>query len=50
MAIVGYGEERGVKYWKLKNSWGSDMAEGGYIKIERGVNYCNVSDLAFELC
>lgn len=36
--IVGYGEEDGVKYWKLMNSWGEDWGEKGFYKIVRGEN------------
>jgi len=37
--VVGYGvdEATGTKYWKIKNSWGADWGQDGYVWLERGV-------------
>lgn len=31
-------------YWKVRNSWGSDWGEAGYIRLAYGANTCDITN------
>lgn len=36
VTVVGYGISDGTQYFMIKNSWGADWGDAGYLRVERG--------------
>ena len=48
--ILAWGSENGVDYWTIRNSWGPDWGENGYVRLARSssTNDAGVCGLAME--
>nr|ABQ23397.1 cathepsin L [Trypanosoma carassii] len=44
--LVGYNKVANPPYWIIKNSWGPNWGEHGYIRVGFGTNQCNLNSYA----
>lgn len=47
MLVYGWGEANGVKFWKVKNSWGPAWGEMGHFRVQRGKNLLEIERRCF---
>jgi len=42
--LVGYDMTQSTPFWSVRNSWGTDWGESGYIRLQYGQDTCNCAD------
>jgi cysteine peptidase B len=46
VTAVGFDDNSNPPYWIVRNSWGSNWGEKGYIRIKKGSNQCLIKNMA----
>ena len=47
VVVVGYGTDKGIDYWTVKNSWGTGWGEQGFFRIKRDL--CHLTEVAYYI-
>jgi cathepsin F len=42
--ITGYGQAEETNFWWVRNSWGTDWGEEGYLQVQMGADVCGIAD------
>jgi hypothetical protein len=53
VTMIGYGtDNKGTPYWLIRNSWGANWGENGYIRVlrstEKGPGTCGLLQLSSQ--
>lgn len=46
--LVGFGTDKELPYWTVRNSWGYGFGEKGHLRLARGKGMCGVQKLAIS--
>jgi len=41
--LTGFGTANSTDYWHVRNSWGTDWGEKGYLRVQRGSDVCGIA-------
>jgi len=41
--ITGYGTSESTPFWYVRNSWGTDWGQSGYLQVESGADVCGIA-------
>jgi len=44
--LVGYDMTQSTPFWIVRNSWGADWGENGYIRLQYGQDTCGLTQEA----
>jgi C1A family cysteine protease len=42
--ITGWGAQESTNFWWVRNSWGADWGESGYLQVQLGANVCGIAN------
>jgi len=43
VGITGYGSQSGTNFWWVRNSWGTDWGQSGYLQVQSGSDVCGIA-------
>jgi len=48
--VTGWSVQQGINAWNVRNSWGTDWGEGGYIYVQIGSDVCAIAEVVTVPC
>jgi C1A family cysteine protease len=48
--ITGWQQMQGLNVWNVRNSWGADWGENGYIYVQIGSDVCSIAEVVTVPC